>query len=527
MSLKLTPLGGLAQIGGNSMLVESATASFIIDYGILFPRDDLFDINYLIPNITELEKMPDFLVVTHGHEDHIGAIPHLLEKFPNLSIIAPPFAAELIRRKCDYYPRPLEFSLQENIRETLIIGDFKIDYVKVNHSIPDTYGIHIAQESSKSSCFFISDFKIDETGYFEAPFEFENLKRLSKGYENKLLLADSTNILSSNLHTPSEQDLINDLDKIMMRENSRIILTTFSSNISRISTAINSARKHGRKVIFYGRSILKYAEVAHQCGFIDDISDVKDIDDADTEKGRCLVIVSGCQADFKSTFRRIAYNQDSRINLRRDDLVVLSSKTIPGNEKNVSMALNEIARQGAEIITASDMNIHASGHAGKDDIIKLFNEYGPTHHIPIHGETFFLKRHGQMIKDQFSSKVKVIENFTTVNYPSFKEFTQFQNAEPILIHAKGLPISRDAIRERRKVASQGLVVIALQNDKGKSIINFMGITFENVEDKTKVIDLIKRQITINIKNTEQIRIASRRVITNLYGLKPVVIIQQL
>lgn len=523
MSLTLTPFGGLSQIGGNSMFIEEGKTSFLIDYGILFPYNDSFDINYLIPNIEQIQKKPDVLIVTHGHEDHIGAIPHLLEKFPDMHIIAPPFAAKLIESKCEYFHRDLKYSLSTDIDKPIEIGSLELHYIKVNHSIPDTYGILICDNTADACSFFISDFKIDTTNYFEEPFEFDKLEMISSKYSSRLLMADSTNILSSNKKTPSEQSLIGDLEEIISSDTTRVIVTTFSSNITRVKTLTELARLHGRKICLYGRSLQKYSAIAEEIGYLKSMDDVVDIEKIDSENVKCLVIVSGCQADFRSTFRRIAHGIDSRVKLNRNDIVVLSSKTIPGNEKNVSMALNHIAKSGASIITANDKHIHASGHAGSEDLKTLFNVFKPTHHIPIHGETFFLKRHKNLINSISKCKVKSITNYTSVTFPSFKEFERYQEDEPIIIHGKGLELTRDSIRERRKISTNGIIIISI----GKNIdIQTLGISFDQQNDQEKVIGLISREVQATRKNLELMKVHCRRVITNLYGIKPTVIISE-
>jgi ribonuclease J len=523
MSITLTPFGGLSQIGGNSMFIEKGESSFLIDYGILFPYNDSFDINYLIPNINQITKRPDVLIVTHGHEDHIGAIPHLLEKFPGLHIVAPPFAAKLIHAKCDFFHRELKYTLSNEIDAPVIVGDLELHYIKVNHSIPDTYGILICDKAADACSFFISDFKIDTTNYFEEPFEFKRLEEISSKYNTRLLMADSTNILSSNKETPSEESLIKDLEEIISAETTRVIVTTFSSNITRIKTLIELARKHDRKICLYGRSLQRYAAIAEEIGYLPPLNDIVDIEKLDSENEKCLIIVSGCQADFRSTFRRVAHGTDSRVTLNRKDVVVLSSKTIPGNEKNVSMALNQISKAGANIITANDKHIHASGHAGSEDLKTLFNVFKPSHHIPIHGETFFLERHKHLISKISNCKVKSITNYTSVTFPSFKEFDRYQEDEPIIIHGKGLELTRDNIRERRKVSTNGLIFVSI----GKKVnIETIGISFDKNNDEEKVMNLLRREVQATRKNLELMKVHCRRVITNLYGTKPVVMISE-
>ncbi len=528
MSFSICPIGGLGQIGSNMMEVKSTASSFIIDCGILFPYEDTFNINYLIPNFEDLER-PECIIITHGHEDHIGALGHLIEKFPGITIYAPPFARELIRRKFEFYPRKLSFKLKTQVDEAIEIDHLKIDYIRVNHSIPDTFGIFITNLQTQTGLFYISDFKVDPKARLEKPFDFKKLEKLSKGLKKRVLMPDSTNITSSVAKTPSEEDLVPQIQKHIASEHQRVFITTFSSNIHRIQNILERSKGSGRKCVLYGRSMKNYWETAYDAGIVDSLDDFYDVSEVDSEKDKLTVIVSGCQGDFRSTFRRISMGQDSWFKPNKNDLFLLSSKSIPGNEKKIGLCLNELSREGVQIITASDDLIHASGHACKEDLSMVLDSYKPDIVIPIHGESFFLERHQRWL-GSVAPKAKA---FKILNYQEFDlESNHIQYREekaPILIQGQAMILDRDAIRERRKIAEAGYVLITIVHNKSKILAKQVlteGITFQEglpyEKFEKNIFQIIQKDFKPSKAGTEQVRVNSRRLFVDLLGIKPVV-----
>lgn len=525
MSFSVKPLGGLGQIGSNMLeVLDSQNKSYVIDCGILFPSDDILGINYLIPNFENLKK-PEAILITHGHEDHIGALPHLFEKFPGLDIYAPPFAAELIRKKSEFFPRKLRFKLTVVTDKEIQLGELSFSYIQVNHSIPDTYGILI--KKGPTCCFYVSDFKVDHKAKLEPPFNFLKLIELSKDCTERVLMADSTNITSKNLKTLSEEDLELDLKKIFSKENKRIFLTTFSSNIHRITNITNWAQEKGRKVSFYGRSLHNYFDTALKTGEVSESVKVYDIEDLDLENDNAVILISGCQADFRSTLRRVATGNDSKIKIRNDDLFVFSSKSIPGNEKNIIGVQNHLASSGIDVINSGDFQIHASGHAGKKDLEEVIQKFKPTVFIPIHGETLFLKKHSDWVRE-----LGLVNNtYILLNQDEFKIESKEINKNhddlpPNLVIGKGHIVSRDSIREKRKLAEGGTVIVSY-NSKNKEILSYIyGVPTTEQYSEEFIQNHIHRIFQTHFKNKEGIgellRIEVRKVFTNLLGVKPVV-----
>ena len=534
MTFKITPIGGVDQIGSNMLLLEGPNGHSVIDCGILFPFEDFFNINYLIPNFTQIPR-PDHIFITHGHEDHIGALAHLCEHFPDLHIIAPPFAATLIKNKFEFYPRKLKYKLEVlTYDETYSSAGLEFDYVQVNHSIPDTYGIHITQPKTGQGAFYVSDFKVDPKAILEPYFDFKKLQSLRSQLSESLLMADSTNITSSQHKTTSETELIPGFNDIFNSNYKRVFVTTFSSNIHRMINIIQTSMQANRKVILYGRSVKNYFQAAMDNNLIPEGIKVYDIDEVNQKTDLLTVIVSGCQGDFRSTFRRIAFNQDSYFKLNESDCFVLSSKSIPGNEKKISLCLNQIALQHCPVITASDMLIHASGHAGKADLETLFSNYNPDIFIPIHGESFFLERHQKWVetlRGKYNSKLltEVIHNHDTFDF-ELKKVTTNENAEdlaPLIIHGNALEFDRENIKERRKISDAGLVSIVINKDGVlKHDIFMTGITLPSTHDQDRcnehISKLIKKNHKKNKDHSEQIRIEVRRYLFQIIGEKPIV-----
>ena len=396
--LKIEPVGGIGQIGSNMTLIQGQNDTVLIDAGILFPYEDFFDINYLIPDLSTIPT-PTHLIISHVHEDHIGAISHVIKLFPEIKILASPFTAALIRKKLEFNHSPHPITEYRHF-DQLSFKDFTIDPIHVNHSIPETHGLLIKDLNDEFGLFFISDFKIDHKTIYERPFDFEKLNRLSKNLKRKVLLVDSTNITSNTLKTPSEMDVIPVVDELFQSTDKRIFITCFSSNIHRLMTFFALAKKHGRNIIPHGRSMISYLNTANELGMIPDYdSIIKSADSVSPTQDNVVVLLSGCQGDFRGTFRRFCMGEDSTFKPKIDDLVILSSKAIPGNEKKISLLMNKLSEVGIKIITAQEKLVHVSGHPGRDDLIELYEKFNPTDIIPIHGETSFIRAHIEHIKN--------------------------------------------------------------------------------------------------------------------------------
>ena len=527
--IKITPLGGLGQIGSNAVLVEAKSSRVLIDSGILFPYESCFDINYLIPDFYHIER-PEALIITHGHEDHIGAIVHLIKHFPGLPIYAPAFASALIKKKFEYSNMHVPINIYgEN--HTLKFDEFSINPIHVNHSIPQTYGLLI--NAFDDSIFYVSDFKIDKNSPYEKPFDFKRLKTLIKNSNRKILMADSTNITSKNLNTPGEGDLIPHFQDLMNSNSQRVFVTTFSSNIHRIQTIINASKAAQRKIIAYGRSINSYSETAEEFGLLKNWkTSVDNIEDIDLEKEKLSIIISGCQGDFRSALRRVVNNTDPHFRPGKKDLFVFSSKAIPGNEKTIGFIINELTRSGAKVITENDRFVHVSGHPGKSDLLELYEVMEPQILIPIHGEVHFLYKHAHYFLEKFPDKeAHILLNHQSLILNDRIVINKNEERLPIPIHGSGITIEKNKILQRKKVAKTGAIFCSLRGEN--LLLTPLGLPEFFIESHLEKVKKLIQDKIANTKSKDQhtlseiIRIDTRRYCQKHLGYKPVVVVHKM
>lgn len=528
----ISPFGGVAEIGSNMTVFEFENELLIIDYGILFPYDDFFDINYLIVDIGDLKRTQKkiTLFITHGHEDHIGAVVHLIHELPQAKIVAPRFARQLILNKLKQKKLSKPIDLYNDDFELNIDGHC-IRPVHVTHSIPDTFGVMI-NKGSDLSILFISDFKYDEKPGCEEPFDTKKIVQHFTPATRRIAFLDSTNILKST-KTLSESDLIPSFKEILSLKK-RTFLTMFASNIYRIRNILEVAKENNRKVVFIGRSLHSYLEAAQECKLLS-LSDypIVELDAVSNPKDpKYVFIVTGSQGEHLGATRRIANGDQKGIQLNEDDLFVFSSKAIPGNEKRIYRIFNQIAEYGSKIITSSDKQIHASGHPGQEDLRRLVEKIKPTDIIPIHGETYFLRKHIQFIEENFPEiNPHFITNFDSLHFKG-SEFKILDNqaAQPIIIHGNSLPISREKISERRKLACNGLINVTLSHKKGRVQIETLGLPTEFDELKRDLIELISYTAFQEYKNRdyefvmEKIRVKVRKMAQGFLGYRPITMV---
>lgn len=530
---KITPLGGVGEIGSNMTLITTAGQSIIIDSGILFPYEDFFNIEYLIPDLNQIKENIDSIIITHGHEDHIGAIAHIVKAFPSIKIWAPLFATELIRNKLAY--QKLSTSINTyNKDDTLQFQDIDIHPIHVNHSIPDTYGLLIQDKKKEFSAFYVSDFKYDDRNPLEPKADFDKLKKLSSKSQVRLLFVDSTNIESEN-DTVSEFDLVPDIKHLISSATGNIFFTLFSSNILRMQNIINSAHHLKKQVIGVGRSIHYYSGIASNLGFLDQKNkEINDIDNTDLNNKNNVFLVSGCQGEQRGALRRIAAGEHKKIKITENDIVVFSSKIIPGNEKSVFAIYNKITESKGIVITDKDFKVHASGHAGKKDLRLLVDSFRPSDLIPIHGESYMLQKHIFFIKKEFphiNTHLLYNNDSIEINKNASLRLKTNPKTLPTIIHGNHLEISREKISERRKMACNGVVFISIaKQNKTKFAITAKGLPLTATEKEDELLKIISDYTSNHLKKesdeelAENIRIISRRFFSPILGYRPITIV---
>jgi len=462
MSFAITFLGGAGFIGMNMYLYESEESALIVDCGVMFADYSYPGIDYIIPDFSylyALRKKLKGLLLTHAHEDHLGGVPYLLKDF-NIPVWGGPLTLKLLKQKLSEYK--IKAVLNDVMPgETFLIGDFSLTYNPVNHSIPDTYSILI--KNNNFSCLHASDFKIDYTPVSGEPFNRETYEKMGNNGID-LALVDSTNIFE-NGETASESALKSNIRDVFLAASGRIFFTTFASNIDRINQVLQVCKSLGRKVVFEGRSVLKNTLVANENGFLPFPEDtvITSLEAKDLPDEQICYVVSGCQGESGSSLFKIVSKERKKLKIKEGDTFVISSRVIPGNEKNLNAMINQIALYGGNVVDMGEAQIHTSGHAGCEDIKVFLKLIRPTYVIPIHGEIRHQKQFCQMLKDEnFAAEgifaitgEKVAFNSAGGN-PSVEKI---DSGYRYIDTRGGFSLDDSQLKERKHLARDGVVVI--------------------------------------------------------------------
>lgn len=522
------PIGGVQEIGSNMTLIKSADEDIVIDCGMLFPYEECFDINYLVPDFSSLDPSRfKNIIITHGHEDHIGGLAHLLKQFPDVIVHASRFTLHLIQRKLEEHKITFQYKLYDPNSE-LNFDNVDIYPVHVNHSIPETSGLIIRTKNKEWGALYISDFKVDLTSKHEKPIDLDRIKNKLGECKATVFFLDSTNILNDG-KTTSEAELHDDLKSLLDRPEDRIFITLFASNVHRMTAIAKMGIASGRKIVIMGRSLKTYMESAFETGHSDIPTDQLYMpDQARGLTGKMLIFLSGCQGDFLSALRRFSYGEDGTFKPTAKDVVVFSSKVIPGNEKKIYRIYNKLTEFGTTIVTASDHLIHASGHPGKEDLHILLKAFTPNFYFPIHGESYFLKKHYDFIKENYPKvSTHLIYNYQEVILGEGTiKVEHHEVKEPRLIHGKALEIEKTQVSQRRKMATQGAVFVSYHRGMGHIEVSTLGLPLmaqELLENlKRKLLEQIRKDLVSREEQyfKDQIKISTRQFFNNFLGYKP-------
>lgn len=468
--LRIIPLGGLGEVGKNMMAYETNGQIIIVDAGIMFPQNDMLGIDYIIPDFEYLTKRSDRvlgLIVTHGHEDHIGAIHHVIAEIP-VPIYATPLTRGLIEGKL--LRNNSQHKAQINTiqaGETSNIGPFTIEYFHVNHSIPDAVGLGITTPAGL--VIHMSDFKFDHTPVDGWPTDFAKLAEFStRGVD--LLLSDSTNAERPGW-TPSEMVIGPAFDRVFAEARGRVIVATFASLISRVQQVADAAVKNKRKMAFAGPSMIDNVKIARSMKYLNIPDEViVPIEQAlNMQDHKVVLMCTGSQGEPSSIVGRLSAGTNRQFDLKPGDTVVLSSHPIPGNEESISKTINRLLRRGAEVIHDGIAPIHVSGHAAQEEQKLLLNLVRPKHFMPIHGELRQLKRHADLAKQVGieEANIIVVENGQVVELAG----NQLMLGERIpgdyvFVDGESIgDIDHDVMRERSQLARNGIMLIDISLDK--------------------------------------------------------------
>jgi ribonuclease J len=473
--LKIIPLGGLGEIGLNMMVFEYKNSLFVVDAGLMFPEDYMLGVDYAIPDMEYLRQNKSRLagvVLTHAHEDHIGALPHLL-KISNVPVFGTPFTLGIVRHKLEEAGVLANASLHEIFpREKLRIDEFELEFIQVGHSVIDGLGLCI--NTPVGRIIHTGDFKINNASLDGPVTDVTQFARY--GEEGVLaLLSDSTNVEKEG-YTKSAKEIAEILGKIMSEARGRIIIALFASNITRIQTVVNIAKTLGRKVIINGRSIEISVNIARKLDYINIAKDVE-IDMGqirDYPDDEVILITTGSQGEPMSALARMADGTHKQINVKPGDTVILSSKFIPGNEKAIAKIINTLYRRGADVIYEKISNIHVSGHAFQEELKLMINLTRPKYFIPIHGEYRHLILHTRLAEQMGIGKENILlaEDGQIIEFD--KSGGRVRGTVPtgrVFIDGKGIgDVGKSVLKERRALSEDGLVVVTMAFDEETGII---------------------------------------------------------
>ncbi|MCR4839814.1 MAG: ribonuclease J [Eubacterium sp.] len=469
--VKIIPLGGLEQIGMNITAIEYDRTIIVVDCGLSFPDDDMLGIDLVIPDVSYLIENKDRvkgLVITHGHEDHIGSIPYI-EKQLNMPIYATKLTMGLIEYKLE------EHGLQSDVQrevvsygQTVNFGQIQVEFIRTNHSIADSAALAIFTPAGV--IVHTGDFKVDYTPVFGGVIDLQRFAELGK--QGVLaLMADSTNVTREGF-TPSERTVGKTFDHVFdENRDHRMIIATFASNVDRVQQIINSAYKYKRKVIVQGRSMVNVISIASELGYLTiPENTLIEIDEAKNYTDEQLVyITTGSQGENMAVLSRIAASIHNKISIKPGDVVIFSSSPIPGNEKAVYRVINELEQKGAKVIYH---DAHVSGHACQEELKLIYALTKPRYAIPVHGEYRHLKRHAELAVEMGipRERVRIVRcgDVLAVSEDVFEVIGHVQ-AQGVLVDGLGVgDVGNIVLRDRQHLSENGLIVVALTLEHGSN-----------------------------------------------------------
>lgn len=493
-NLKVMFLGGVGEIGKNMMVLEYGNDIIILDCGATFPSDDMPGIDLVIPDITYLKANRDKIrgiVLTHGHEDHIGAIPYVLSEI-NVPIYGSRLALGLVENKLREYPKVKAKMISVKAKQVIKLGCFAIEFIHVNHSIPGSFAFAIT--TPVGLMVHTGDFKIDFESMDGKPTDLGRFAEL--GRKGVLLLTcESTNVEKDG-YSMSEKKVAQNLDTLFGKyADKRILVASFASNVLRLQQILDLAEKHKRRVVFTGRSMQNVAETAYKIGELKfDKNNILDIDKIGGYKDSELLIVStGSQGEPMSALTRMANNDFPKIKLDSNDVIIMSASPIPGNERNVNNVMNNLYKLGCEIVYHSLAEIHASGHAYKEELKIIHNLVKPKFFMPVHGEFRHQKFHKDLAMNLGMPERNILicenGNRVEVNKGTFKKTSNIIAGER-LVDGNGMgDIESVVIRDRKQLAEEGVLVSIIMLDKltgeivGEPEIISRGLIYTNEAQK--------------------------------------------
>lgn len=470
-SLKVIPLGGLGEIGRNMMLIEYNGRFLIIDMGLKFPEENMPGIDYVIPNTSFLDDKKDKIdgvVITHGHYDHIGAIPYLLRKLNNPPFFASALTKGIILKRQEEFPdKKININLVKD-KDVVNLGKFRVEFFRQNHNVPETLGVIIT--TPVGNIVSTSDFKFDQDPVNDLPTDFKKLKEIgNRGI--LLLMSDSTGAEEEG-HSLSEKVIEKNLDEIFKKSKGRIIAATFSSLLNRIQQLITLSERHNRKVYVEGFSMKNIVELAKFLGYLkmkkDTLISGKDVERYQDSK--ITIVCTGAQGEDRAALMKIVNKENRFVKIKKGDDIIFSSSVIPGNERTVQNIKDDLYRQGAQVFHYKMMDIHAGGHAQQEELKEMIQIMNPKFFMPIHGQVSMLVSHGQLAEEVGIPKKNIIiaENGQMINIDKNEFFVEKRTVPTNYIMVDGLgvgDVGEVVLRDRQMLAKDGMFVIVAVVDR--------------------------------------------------------------
>ena len=542
--LKIIPLGGLGEIGLNMMVFEYGGTLFVVDAGLMFPEDYMLGVDFVIPDIEYLRQNQSRIagiVLTHAHEDHIGALPYLLKEL-RAPVFGTPFTLGLVRQKLEEHELIASAALHSILPdETLKLGPFVLDFIRVGHSVLD--GVGIAIQTPLGRIIHTGDFKI---GYGSVDGLATDVNKFAKYGEKGVLalLSDSTNVEREG-HPISDKEICETLMRIITGSSGRAIVALFASNVARIQVILDIAKANGKIVIFDGKSIEASVRIAKEMECLDITQNkIIQIDEiADYNDDEIIIITTGTQGEPMSSLARMSAGTHKQIKIKTGDTVVLSSKFIPGNEKAIAKIINNLYRKGADVIYEKISDIHVSGHAFQEELKLMIKLTQPRYFIPVHGEYRHLILHSRLAEQVGIPQENILlaENGQIVEFD--KKGGRVNGRIPtgrVLVDGKGVgDVGRSVLKERRVLSEEGMVAVTMAFDEETGVVVYgpeivsRGFVFETasgylLEDAQCVVLEIVEEVTPDIANRvdkirSKIKTALRQYFFFTIGRRPVIL----
>ncbi len=469
--LRIMCLGGLEEVGRNMTVMEYDDDIIIIDMGLQFPEEDMPGIDYIIPDISYLKNKTDKIrgvIITHGHYDHIGAIPHLIGQLGNPPIFTGKLTAGLIRKRCEEFRQCPKLNIAEiNETSSLQLGKaFKVEFLRVNHSIPDSFAV--VANTPIGVIIHTGDFKIDYSPVNDKPADLNRIAQIG-GRGVLLLMSDSTDSTESGYQI-SESSIGDEIDKLFEKITGRIIIGTFASQLSRIQKIFDLAHKHGRKIYLQGRSMNGNVEIAHQIGYLkfNPRILIRDAELRQSPDDKIIILGTGAQAEANAFLMRVVNREHRLISLKPGDTVIFSSSIIPGNERTIQNLKDMIVRQGAKVIHYIMMDVHAGGHAKQEDLKLMMRLLKPGYFLPIEGSHYMLRAHAELAEQVGIAKenIFVADNGQIIEFSKRGEETVGRLTEEkaptdyVMVDGLGVgDVSNIVLRDRRVMSEDGMIVV--------------------------------------------------------------------